>query len=77
MIRNGDQLFSDSKLKMMSEIYEANSWVEIFGCGRGRAVKGSISKKPQIPAHWFESTRLSGLVSLSTNNSFFSFFVLK
>ena len=44
MIGNGDQLFSDSKLKMMSEIYEVNSWVEIFGCGRGRAVKGSISK---------------------------------
>ena len=50
MIGNGDQLFSDSKLKMMSEIYEVNSWVEIFGCGRGRAVKGSISKKPQIAA---------------------------
>ena len=36
--------FSDSKLKMMSEIYEANSWVEIFGCECGRAVKGSMSK---------------------------------
>ena len=31
MIGNGDQLFSDSKLEMMSEIYEVNSWVEIFG----------------------------------------------
>ena len=50
MIGNGDQLFSDSKLKMMSEIYVGNSWVQIIGCGRGRAVKGSMSEKPQIAA---------------------------
>ena len=50
MIGNGDQHFSDSKLRMMSEIYQVNVGVKIFGCGRGRAVKGSISKKPQIAA---------------------------
>ena len=41
MIGNGDHFFSDSKLKMMSEIYEVNLWVPIFGCGRGRVVKAS------------------------------------
>ena len=42
--------FSNSKLKMTSEIYEVNSWAEIFGCGRGRAVKGSLN--------WVSSLRL-------------------
>ena len=41
MIGNSDHLFNDTKLKMMSESYEVNLWVLIFGCGRGRVVKAS------------------------------------